>query len=171
LRCREWKNLIRELAAPLWRISVMSHTVQRSVRFALFFVVATLTGGCAAPGPVPATVQPELARYAAPYANGLQGAGISSVMVYGNGARVRVASAMGEVYFRYPSTLPSTAFALYFGQGGVEVDSDTFNAGNSAQYETAMKTILPEAIRWTTENNRVRAQQALGEGGGRGGGR
>jgi len=149
----------------------MTHTVNSVVRFALFFVLASLTGACAAPGPVPATVQPELARFAAPYASGLQGAGISSVMVYGNGARVRVASAMGEVYFRYPSSLPSTAFALYYGQGGVEVDSDTFNAGNAAQYETAMKTLLPEAIRWTTEANKVRAQQALGEGGGgRGGG-
>lgn len=146
----------------------MSHTVQRFVRFAAF-VVATLTGACAAPGsPVPATVQPELARFALPYADGLRQAGVSSVMVYANGARVRIASAMGDVYFRYPATLPLTAFALYVGPRDVEVDSDAFNAGNSAQYETAMKTILPDAIRWTIESNKVRTQQGLGEGGGRG---
>jgi hypothetical protein len=35
----------------------------------------------------------------------------------------------------------------------VEVDSDTYNAGNSAQYEAAIKAILPQVIKSANENN------------------
>ena len=130
---------------------------RRIFGFLFVLALAGLTGACASPGgTVPATVQPALATFARPYADGLRKVGISSVMVYGNGARVRVASRMGEVYFRYPAGIPQAEFALYVGGADVEVDSDAFSPANASQYEAAMKTILPEAIKWTTANNSKR---------------
>jgi hypothetical protein len=117
-------------------------------------VLLTLViGACAAPGPIPAITQPALSAMAQPYADGLRKAGINSVQVFGNGARVRMATSFGEIYLRYPSGLSATAFAVYVDPATVEVDSDTFNAGNSAQYEAAVKAILPAAIKSATENN------------------
>ena len=112
-----------------------------------------LLGACAAPGPIPATTQPALSAMAQPYADGLRKAGINSVQVFGNGARVRMATSFGEIYLRYPAALSATAFAVYVDAGAVEVDSDMFNAGNSAQYEAAIKAILPAAIKSANENN------------------
>jgi hypothetical protein len=145
----------------------MSRTTQPFFRFGFVLALAALSGACAAPGPVPATVQPALARFAEPYADGLRKAGVSSVMVYANGARVRVASVMGEVYLRYPGGLAPTAFALYVGTRDVEVDSDTFSAANSAQYEAAMKAILPEVIKQVTANNMLQMEMNLGGARGR----
>ena len=145
----------------------MSRTTQQVFRFVFVLTLVALSGACAAPGPVPATVQPALAKFADPYSDGLRKVGISSVMVYANSARVRVASVMGEVYFRYPGGLAPTAFALYVGTRDVEVDSDTFSAANSAQYEAAMKAILPEAIKQATANNMLQMEMNLGGGRGR----
>jgi len=138
---------------------------------ALVLTVAFLAGACATPAAVPATDQPALAQMAQPYGDGLRRAGISTVMVYGNGARVRLGTRFGDVYFRYPAGLAPTAFALYVGAQDIEVDSDTFNASNAAQYEAAFKSVLPEAITRATVNNTQQSQEALGGGGGRGGGR
>jgi len=134
--------------------------------FAALFI-ALAAGACATPAPVPARTQPTLATIAQPYADEVLRAGISSVMVYGNGARVRMATRFGEVYFRYPAGLPPTAFALYVDASGVEVDSDTFDAGNAAQYEAALAAILPQAIQRATANNTQQMQQGLGGGRGR----
>ena len=125
--------------------------------------LALLITACAAPGPIPATTQPALSAMAQPYADGLRKAGVNSVQVFGNGARVRMATSNGEIYLRYPSGLSSTAFALYVDAGAVEVDSDTFNAGNTAQYEAAIKAILPAAIKSANENNTRVAENRMGK--------
>ena len=96
--------------------------------------------------------------------------GIASVIVYPNRARVRVSTRVGEVYFRYPSALAPTDFAIYVGAQDLEADSDGYNAGTSAQYEAAIKAVLPEAVRRTDANNIWAYQQSIsGGGGGRGG--
>ena len=98
-------------------------------------IVSVLAGACAAPPPqIPATTQPALSTIAQPYAQGLRRAGVQSVQVFSNGARVRVATNFGELYLRYPAGLSPTAFAVYVDGTAVEVDSDTYNAGNSATY-------------------------------------
>ena len=97
-------------------------------------IVSVLAGACAAPPPqIPATTQPALSTIAQPYAQGLRRAGVQSVQVFSNGARVRVATNFGELYLRYPAGLSPTAFAVYVDGTAVEVDSDTYNAGNGAQ--------------------------------------
>ena len=88
-----------------------------------------------------------------PRADGLRKAGVSSVQVFGSGTRVRVATNFGEIYSRYPAELSSTAFAVYVDATNVEVDSDTYTAANSAQYEAAIKSILPAVIKSANENN------------------
>ena len=127
-------------------------------------IAAALAAIVCAPGSaqVPAQTQPALTKMAQPYADDLRKAGIKSVMVYGNGARVRTATRFGEVYLRYPKGLSPTDFALYVGAQDVEVDSDSFTAGSSSQYEAAMKAILPEAIRLTTSNNTREMEQRMG---------
>lgn len=115
--------------------------------------VTLLIAGCAAPGAIPATTQPALSAMGQPYADGLRKAGINSVQVFGNGARVRMSTNFGEIYLRYPAALGPTAFAVYVDASTVEVDSDTYNPGNSAQYEAAIKAILPVAIKSANDNN------------------
>ena len=145
----------------------MRQVISRSV---MAVAIAMSLGGCASPGPgpVPATPQPTLSKLAEPYADGMRKAGIQSVTVYGNGARTRVATRNGDIYMRYPSALAQCAFVLYVDANGVEADSDAFNANNSAQYDAAIKALLPEAIRWTQANNTRVFDDSLG--GGRGGG-
>ena len=126
-------------------------------------VVSVLAGACAAPAQIPATTQPALSAIAQPYAQGLRRAGIQSVQVFSNGARVRVATNFGEIYLRYPAGLGPTAFAVYVDGTTVEVDSDTYNAGNSAQYEAAIKAILPETIKFTNDNNTRVIQDRFGK--------
>ena len=61
---------------------------------------------------------------------------------------------MGDVYFRYPSGLSQTEFALYLVPQGVEVDSDGANAGNFAAIRSRNQGHLArEAIKLITENN------------------
>jgi len=127
------------------------------------FLATLLLGACAAPGPIPATTQPALSAMAQPYFDGLRKAGVNSVQAFGNGARVRMATSNGEIYLRYPSGLSATTFALYVDAGAVEVDSDTFNAGNAAQYEAAIKAILPAAIKSANENNTRVAVDRMGK--------
>ena len=136
-------------------------------RSATAAIITALLCACATTSPVPSTTQPALSRLAAPYGDGMRKVGIQSVSVYGNGARVRVATRSGDVYFRYPAGLAQTAFVLYVDAQGVEVDADSFDAGNTAQYDAAMKSILPDAIRWTTMNNARVIEEGIG-GGGRG---
>jgi hypothetical protein len=125
-------------------------------------VVTLLTAACAAPSPIPMTTQPALSAMAQPYADGLRKAGINSVQVFANSARVRMATTFGEIYLRYPPGLGPTAFAVYVDPTSVEVDSDTFNAGDSAQYEAAIKAILPAAIKSANENNTRVIQNRFG---------
>jgi len=116
--------------------------------------LAMLAAGCAStPNPIPATTQPALSAMAQPYGEALRTAGINSVQVFANGARVRTATSFGEIYLRYPAGLGPTAFAVYVDGSTVEVDSDTYSAGSSAQYEAAIKTVLPAVIKAATENN------------------
>ena len=126
-------------------------------------VVSVLAEACAAPAQIPATTQPALSAIAQPYAQGLRRAGIQSVQVFSNGARVRVATNFGEIYLRYPAGLGPTAFAVYVDGTTVEVDSDTYNAGNGAQYEAAIKAILPETIKFTNDNNTRVIQDRFGK--------
>jgi len=126
----------------------------RSCIGACAIFLALLVAGCSsAPNPIPATTQPALSALAQPYAEVLRTAGINSVQVFANGARVRVATSFGEIYLRYPAGLGPTAFAMYVDGSTVEVDSDTYTAGSSAQYETAIKTLLPAVVKAATENN------------------
>jgi hypothetical protein len=126
-------------------------------------------GACATPAPmVPATPQPALAAMVSPYAAELRTAGVRSVQVFENGARIRTATQYGEVYVRYPSGLSPTGFIVYVDAQAVDVDSDTFNAGNSTQYDAAIKRIIPEVLRLVTANNRFAIEQGMGMGGGGG---
>jgi len=144
----------------------MRQTILRSLSAA---AVAVWLGACASPAPVPATPQPALSTLAQPYADGMRKAGIQSVTVYGNGARVRVATRNGDIYLRYPTGLAQSSFVLYVDANSIDADSDAFNAGNSPQYDAVIKNILPEAIRWTQANNQRVFENGLGGGdGGRG---
>ena len=116
-------------------------------------VVALLMSACASQTTIPTTTQPALSAMVQPYAEDLRKAGIASVQVLNGSPRVRTATNFGEIYSRYPSGLSPTAFAVYVDATTVEVDSDTFNTGNSAQYEAAIKAILPGVIKSTNENN------------------
>ena len=138
------------------------------VRGALVAAVALVAVSCASPGPAPSTMQPALSAMAQPYYAEMRSLGIGSVQVYGNGARVRVSTRGGEVYLRYPSGLAPTDFVAYVGQQGIEVDSDAYTAAASAQYEAAIKAVMPQTINLVRDNNRRIAQeQMVGGGGGR----
>jgi len=146
----------------------MAPITARFTRAAVTVIVLLTAGACAVPSTAPATEQPALERMAAPYADDLRAMGISRLFVYGDPARVRVTTEFGEVYFRYPAGLAPTQFTLSVGQQAIEANSDAFNAGNSAQYEAAMKAVLPEAIRRTNVNNIQEIQQRMSPGGGGG---
>lgn len=148
----------------------MNPSFARRLPGALALTVAAMlvVQGCAAPAAVPAQTQPALTQIALPYAPQLRAAGVSSVTVYDNGARVRLATQMGEVYFRYPPGVPPAAFIVYVDAQGLEVDSDTFTPATSPQFETALKAVLPLSIERASANNTQQLQEGLG---GRGGGR
>ena len=120
---------------------------------ACFIAFVSVMTACSTPGPVPATTQPALSAMARPYADEMRKAGISSVQVFDNGGRVRTSTNFGEIYTRYPAGLSPTSFAIYVDGAAVEVDSDTYNGGNSAQYEAAIKAVLPAVIKSANENN------------------
>lgn len=125
--------------------------------------VLSVLAACAAPAQIPATTQPALSAMAQPYVQAMRKAGIQSVQVFANGARVRVATNFGEIYLRYPTSLSPTAFAVYVDATTVEVDSDTYNLGNGAQYDAAIKAILPETIKLATDNNTRVIQDRFGK--------
>jgi hypothetical protein len=122
-----------------------------------------LAGACAAPAQIPARRSRPFPRLRSPTRNGLRRAGIQSVQVFSNGARVPVATNFGEIYLRYPAGLSPTAFAVYVDGTVVEVDSDMYNAGNGARYEAAIKAILPESIKFATDNNTRVIQDRFGK--------
>ena len=133
------------------------------VSYVCLIVASVLAAACAAPAQIPATTQPALSAMAQPYAQGLRRAGVQSVHVFSNGARVRVATNFGELYLRYPAGLSPTAFAVYVDGTTVEVDSDTYNTANSAQYEAAIKAIVPDSIRYANDNNTRVIQDRFGK--------
>ncbi len=116
---------------------------------------ACVTGASAASSSMPTTAQPALSAMAQPYAGALRDAGIKLVLVRGSGARVRTSTQFGDVNFRYPAGLSSTEFAVHVDGAAVRVDSDAYSPDKAAQYEAAMKAVLPEAIRRTNDNNSV----------------
>jgi hypothetical protein len=116
--------------------------------------LALVAVACATSAQIPSTTQPALGTMAQPYYADMRALGIGSVQVFGNGARVWVATRGGEVYFRYPSGLAPTDFVAYVEQEGIEVDSDAYTAGASAQYEAAIKAVLPRTISLVKANNR-----------------
>ena len=121
-----------------------------------------LLGACAAPASVvPATTQPALSTAARPYADGLRKAGLQTVQVFEASSRVRMSTRNGDVYFRYRANLTPTSFTVYVDPQTVEVDSDSYNAGNSAAYDAAIKAILPAAIERAITNNKWAALQAI----------
>jgi hypothetical protein len=130
-------------------------TLRDSCRVAARLALVTACiGGCAAPAATaPATTQPALSAMAQPFADGLRKAGVVSVQVAGSSARIRTSTNFGEIYMRYPAGLTSTAFAVYVDATNVEVDSDTFTAANSTDYDAAIKAILPVVIRSANDNN------------------
>lgn len=131
-------------------------------------VTSLMLGACAAPATIPATTQPALSAMAKPYADDMGKAGINTVQVLPNTPRVRVATRVGEVYFRDAADLSPTAFVVYVDAQGIEVDSDSYNAGDGGQYEAAIKAVLPASINRARENNRwVTEQNNSGGGGGR----
>ena len=95
--------------------------------------------------------------------SGLRRAGIQSVQIFSNGACVRVATNFGENYLRYLAGLGPSAFAVYVDGTTVEVDSDSYSAGNSAQYEAAIKAIMPETIKFANDNNTRVIQDRFGK--------
>jgi hypothetical protein len=134
------------------------------VFYACITILPVLAAACAAPATqIPATTQPALSTIAQPYGAAMRRAGIQSVQVFANGARVRVATNFGELSLRYPAGLGSTAFAVYVDPTTVEVDSDTYTPGDNAQYEAAMKSILPETIKSATDNNTRVIQDRFGK--------
>lgn len=134
-------------------------------RIVTVVAVALFAAACAAPAPAPSTAQPALAAMAQPYYAEMRSLGIASVHVFANGARVRVSTRGGEVYFRYPSGLAPTDFVAYVEQQGMEVDSDAFTAAASAQYEAAIKAVMPQTISLVRDNNRRIAQEQMSGGG------
>lgn len=131
-------------------------------RVAVVALVAFGAAACATPAATPSTTQPALSAMAQPYFADMQGAGIRSVQVFANGARVRASTRGGEVYFKYPSGLTPTDFVAYVEPQGIEVDSDAYTPAASAQYEAAMKAVLPEMVKLVRENNRRLLQEQMG---------
>jgi len=142
----------------------MIDTIARRCANGLAVALVSMAGACTTPGPVPETVQPSLSSVASTYADGLRDAGVRRVLA--DGARVQLTTRYGEVYFRYPPSVMPTAFAAYIGGQSVEVDSDTFSAANAAQYEAALRAVLPEAIRQANANNALESVRGMGGGGG-----
>jgi hypothetical protein len=133
----------------------------RTVISGLAMVVAIAAGGCATPAQAPAAIQPDLSAFVQPYAASLREAGIHSVQAFANGARVRASTHFGDVYVRYPTGLGATSFIVYVDPSAVEVDSDAYTPGERAQYEAALKAVLPAVVRLAKENNALIRQQQI----------
>ena len=101
---------------------------------------------------LPTTEQPESARLVQRYAQQLPVVGVSRVVSPGNGEMVRLETAFGPVYVRYPAQAPTLVFVLDVGPDGLRANSATFN---QAQDEQVLAALLPEALKVTAANNRV----------------
>ena len=114
---------------------------------------------------MPATVQPALATFARPYADlDFDKVGISSVMVYGNGARVRVASRMGKSISAIRRAFPKrSSRSMWVPPMSRWIRMRFSPRQRVAVREAAMKAILPEAHHVdVTANNTQEMQQRLG---------
>jgi hypothetical protein len=153
--------------AQLVTNSIVEEIIMNAIRTWVVVAVAVLSvfvASCATPtAQVPSKTQPALSAMAQPYFQAMRTAGIQSVQVFGNGARVRVSTNLGDIYLRYPAGLSPTAFVVYVDAGAAEVDSDSFTSAESAQYEAAIKAILPESIRFTNQNNTRVVQDRFGK--------
>ena len=78
----------KRIVIPIERTD-MTPLTARSRHFVVAIAAALVASVCATSfGQVPSQTQTALAKLAEPYSEGLRKAGITSVMVYGNGARV-----------------------------------------------------------------------------------
>ena len=86
---------------------------------------------------------------AQPYVRQLEAVGITRVISPGSGAMVRLETAYGSVYVRYPAAEP-LAFVLDIGPDGVQATAATFDRVKGGQILAAL---VPEAVRVTAANN------------------
>src|SRR5262249_43979446 len=107
---------------------------------------------CASTGQLPAADQPELAQLAQPYAQQLQGVGITRITSPGGGARVLLETGYGAVYVAYPTAAEPRAFVLEIGPDGLQATAATFDRAKDGQILAAL---VPEAVRVTDANNRL----------------
>ncbi len=133
----------------------MNIVVHRSLAIVWLASAPFLTLAAFAAPSLPSTPQPVLSAVAEPYADDLRKAGIRMLHAGGKSARVRMQTEFGSVYFRYPAGLSPVEFVLRVDLKSVSVDSDTYTPATSAQYEAAIKAVLPEAIRRANDENRV----------------
>jgi hypothetical protein len=137
-------------------------TISRRVFLAVVCLCAPASAVEAAAAATAQTTTPALASIAAPYADRLRDAGITSVRVRADSTRVQVATKLGPIQFRYPAGLAPTAFVVRAEGAALTVDSDAYSAANAAQYEAAVKAVLLEAIRRTNDNNAFVRQRKIG---------
>ena len=109
-----------------------------------------LLGACASTAQLPTAEHPELAGAARPYVPELQALGITRVISPGNGAMVRLDTAYGSVYVRYPLPAEPLAFVLNIGPDGVHASAAT---SDRAKEERVLAALMPEAFRATAWNN------------------
>jgi hypothetical protein len=83
--------------------------------------------GCASTVQLPTADQPELARFAQPYARQLKAVGITRVISAGGGAMVRLETGYGSVYVQYPVAVAPLAFVLDIGPDGLQATAATFD--------------------------------------------
>ena len=89
---------------------------------------------------------------AQPYIQQLRAVGITRVISPGNGAMVRLETAYGSVYVRYPAKAEPLAFVLDIRPDSLRATASTFDRGNDGQILAAL---VPEAVRVTAANNEL----------------
>ena len=94
--------------------------------------------------------EPELAQVAQTYLQQLQAAGITRMVSPGGGAMVRLETAYGSVYVRYPAAAEPLAFVLDIGPDGLQATATKFDRAKDGQILAAL---VPEAVRVTAANN------------------
>jgi hypothetical protein len=107
---------------------------------------------CATTAQLPMVDQPVLARNAQSDLDRLRAVGIARMVSPGNGAMVRLETAHGPVYVRYPPELPALAFTVDVGVGGVRGTAATVDTGQEAR---VLAALVPEAVRVTAANNQL----------------
>src|SRR5450631_13790 len=99
---------------------------------------------CASTAQLPMVVQPEFAGIAQPYTQQLQAVGVTRVISPGNGAMVRLETAYGSVYVRYPLASDPLTFVLDIGPDGLRASAATFDRAKDGQILAAL---VPGAVR------------------------